>query len=124
MIPHLATRGHKQHTDLLVSSFQVTTPSRHHCELCPCRLPFLLLLKSSLLHYFFYCPLNLVDEDSLFLINLFLLEYFLLVSAVLQSQSAILLSRFSRVQLCVTPWTVAHQAPLCMGFSRQEYWSG
>ena len=22
----------------------------------------------------------------------------------------------------VTPWTVAHQAPLCMGFSRQEYW--
>ena len=24
----------------------------------------------------------------------------------------------------VTPWTVAHQAPLCMGFSRQEYWSG
>ena len=27
-------------------------------------------------------------------------------------------------QLCVTPWTVAHQAPLSMGFSRQEYWSG
>ena len=23
-----------------------------------------------------------------------------------------------------TPWTVAHQAPLFMGFSRQEYWSG
>ena len=33
-------------------------------------------------------------------------------------------SRFSRVQLFVTPWTVAHQAPLSMGFSRQEYWSG
>ena len=31
---------------------------------------------------------------------------------------------FSRVQLCVTPWTVAVQAPLSMGFSRQEYWSG
>ena len=30
----------------------------------------------------------------------------------------------SRVQLCVTPRTVAHQAPLSMGFSRQEYWSG
>ena len=30
----------------------------------------------------------------------------------------------SRVQLFVTPWTVAHQAPLPMGFSRQEYWSG
>ena len=33
-------------------------------------------------------------------------------------------SRFSRVQLLVTPWTVARQAPLSMGFSRQEYWSG
>ena len=30
----------------------------------------------------------------------------------------------SRVQLFVTPWTVAHQAPPSMGFSRQEYWSG
>ena len=30
----------------------------------------------------------------------------------------------SRVQLFVTPWTVACQAPLSVGFSRQEYWSG
>ena len=30
----------------------------------------------------------------------------------------------SRVQLFETPWTVAHQAPPSMGFSRQEYWSG
>ena len=30
----------------------------------------------------------------------------------------------SRVQLFETPWTVARQAPLSMGFSRQEYWSG
>ena len=30
----------------------------------------------------------------------------------------------SRVRLFVTPWTVAYQAPLYMGFSRQEYWSG
>ena len=29
-----------------------------------------------------------------------------------------------RVWLFVTPWTVAHQAPLSMEFSRQEYWSG
>ena len=35
-----------------------------------------------------------------------------------------MLRRFSRVWLFVTPWTVAHQAPLSMGFSRQEYWSG
>ena len=30
----------------------------------------------------------------------------------------------SRVQLLATPWAVAHQAPLSMDFSRQEYWSG
>ena len=30
----------------------------------------------------------------------------------------------SRVQLFVTPWTVAYQAPRSMGFSWQEYWSG
>ena len=28
----------------------------------------------------------------------------------------------SRVQLFVTPWTIAYQIPLSMGFSRQEYW--
>ena len=36
----------------------------------------------------------------------------------------LLLSRFSRVQLCATPETAAHQAPLSLGFSRQEHWSG
>ena len=36
----------------------------------------------------------------------------------------LLLSRFSRVRLCATPWTAAHQAPPCLGFSRQEHWSG
>ena len=30
----------------------------------------------------------------------------------------------SRVLPFVTPWTVAHQAPLSMGFSKQDYWSG
>ena len=30
----------------------------------------------------------------------------------------------SRVRLFATPWTVAYQAPLSMGFSRQECWSG
>ena len=30
----------------------------------------------------------------------------------------------NRVQLIVTPWTIAHQAPLSMTFSGQEYWSG
>ena len=33
------------------------------------------------------------------------------------------LSHFSCVQLFVTLWTIAHQTPLAMGFSRQEYWN-
>jgi len=36
----------------------------------------------------------------------------------------LLLSRFSRVRLCVTPGAAAHQAPPSLGFSRQERWSG
>ena len=36
----------------------------------------------------------------------------------------LLLKHYSHVRLFVTPWTVAHQAPLSMGFSRQGYWSG
>ena len=36
----------------------------------------------------------------------------------------LLLSLFSRVQLCATPQTAAHQAPPSLGFSRQEHWSG
>ena len=34
------------------------------------------------------------------------------------------LRRFSHAQLSATPWTVARQAPLSTGFSRQEHWSG
>ena len=36
----------------------------------------------------------------------------------------VVVKSLSRVQLFVTPWTAAHQAPQSMGFSRQEYWSG
>ena len=36
----------------------------------------------------------------------------------------LLLSRFSRVRLCATPETAAHQAPQSLGFSKQEHWSG
>ena len=35
-----------------------------------------------------------------------------------------MLNHFSCVQLCASLWTETHQAPLSMGFSRQEYWSG
>ena len=56
-------------------------------------------------------------------------EVFQVLRLVLSTQRplyprACVLSRFSRVQLFATPWTAAHQAPLSIGFSRQEYWSG
>ena len=43
---------------------------------------------------------------------------------IVLTKHACVLSHFSCVQLFVTPWTVAHQAPLSMEFSRQVYWSG
>ena len=43
------------------------------------------------------------------------------LSITLDPPCVCMLSRFSHVWLCATPWTVAHQAPLSMGFSRQEY---
>ena len=42
----------------------------------------------------------------------------------LSGELSVVVQSFSRVRLFVTPWTLAHQGPLSMGFSRQEYWSG
>ena len=43
---------------------------------------------------------------------------------MINSMLALMFSHFSHVQLFVTLWTIACQAPLSLGFSRQEYWSG
>ena len=48
----------------------------------------------------------------------------LLWESVLLLFLLLLLSHFSRVWLCATPETAAHQAPPSLGFSRQEHWSG
>ena len=45
------------------------------------------------------------------------------VAISFSSIGLLLLSRFSHVRLRMTPETAAHQAPLSMGFFRQEYWS-
>ena len=42
----------------------------------------------------------------------------------IRTSTEYVLNRFSRVPLFSTLWTVACQAPLSLGFSRQEYWSG
>ena len=46
------------------------------------------------------------------------------VSAKSSNKAKMKVKSFSRVRLFATLWTVAHQVPLSMGFSRQEYWSG
>ena len=48
--------------------------------------------------------------------------HFLLQRMKVKSESEVAQSCPTR--LLATPWTAAHQAPLSMGFSRQEYWSG
>ena len=53
-----------------------------------------------------------------FVSHLFPLKYIISQSLLL------LLRRFSRVRLCATPETEAHQTPPFLGFSRQEHWSG
>ena len=51
--------------------------------------------------------------------------YCLLASIIsIEKLLLLLLSHFSRVFLCATPQTAAHQALLSLGFSRQEHWSG
>ena len=63
------------------------------------------------------CPVSFDDLDLEFKADEILFSY---CSMLL----LLLLSRFSRVQLSAAPWTAAYQAPLSMGYSRQEYWSG
>ena len=68
------------------------------------------------------------------LLDVLIMEIFLIISGIeiLASSTSCLgvvsgsmcVCMVSHNQLFVTPWTVAHQAPLSMGFSRQEYWTG
>ena len=67
-------------------------------------------------------------EMSTLFLHLFLVRLFVLLLLSCKSSLYILdvceLSHFSHVRFFVIPWTVAYQAPLFMGFSGQEYWSG
>ena len=52
----------------------------------------------------------------------FITVYFISASSLCANKVKV--NSLSHVRLFATPWTVAHQAPPSMGFSRQEYWSG
>ena len=81
----------------------------------PSGIPIMLILACSILShrslYCFYflkncCSDCIISINSIFLITYFF--FFIFYSAI----------------HCLSPWTAAHQAPLSMGVSRQEYWSG
>ena len=79
----------------------------------------MLELKTTDLTLLTISPLKI--QWLLFLYNFLSLSY---IKVLYQDISMLLLSRFSHVQLCVTPQTAAHQVPPSLGFSRQEQWSG
>ena len=102
---------------LLFSSFQIRSFPRHcHTEWSQ--------IKTNIIWYYLYeesktkvaneLIYKTEIESQVYKTNLWLLGKGLLL----------LLSRFSHVQLCATPQTASHQAPLSLGFSRQEHWNG
>ena len=89
----------------------------------------------SLCHVLLGDGYELTERADLFIYTIFIYQWiyiaaylFILIviwmSFPTNKMHACMLSRFSPVRLFATPWTVIHQAPLSMGFSRQEYWSG
>ena len=67
------------------------------------------------------------SSSFFFFFVFFLLEEARVVSFLFSAYPLLnihLLSHFRHVRLCATPQTAAHQAPLSLGFSRQEYWTG
>ena len=64
-----------------------------------------------------------IMKEDFYLLMLFAPKYTMNIISLLLLL-LLLLNRFSRVRLCVTTETAAHQAPLSLGFSRQEHWSG
>ena len=64
-----------------------------------------------------------LGKESLKILMTINLSWNVLVSFI-NSKKEKKVKSLSRVQLFMTPWTVAYQAPPSMEFSRQEYWSG
>ena len=67
---------------------------------------------------------NLVVNFQSLFYNYGVVHFFLKILPSFGTSLVVLLSRFSRVQLCATPWTAARQAPPSLGLSGRERWSG
>ena len=76
------------------------------------------VLQSMLLNTWNTFNINAITPKTL---NFYSLEIY---HCFINPLNVCVLSCFSCLQFFVTLWTVAHQSPLFMGFSRQEYWSG
>ena len=88
-----------------------------------------------LISWFLYCTINFIKHNQLGKLSEGYTGLIFVTSCSFRNYFAIKIKgkciierkkvkSLSRVQLFVTPWTVAYQVPLSMGFSRQEYWSG
>ena len=77
-----------------------------------------------MIHDIWYLALMTKTWETSFVSFMLLINSILGGGMVLGDQLCMSTQSLSRVWLIVTSWTVAHQAPLSMGFSRQEYWSG
>ena len=79
-------------------------------------------LRAFLYSFVYFCHLFLISPASIR--SLPFLSFMVPICVWNVPLYVCMLSRFSHVQLFATLWTVACQAPLSMGFSRQQYWSG
>ena len=98
----LATRHHGAHTQHLWEGDRDIVSTKYAAQ-----------MKNCLVHSWWLNPRKATPP------TMSLFSPYLLCSSCLG-----VLSHFSHVRLFATPWTVARQAPLSMGFFRQEYWSG
>ena len=110
---NVAMNNGKQITEIIFKSLEYSIPGT---ELLGHMVMFAFLRNHHSIFYNSCVVLHSYQHCMEFLHLLTSTYYFVLL--------LLLLSRFSRVQLCVTPETAAHQASPSLGFSRQEHWSG
>ena len=87
--------------------------------------------RTKIPHVLWHSQKKRSNENSCF-INTFYVPYVIYTFTYIKGKETnvfcylllLLLSCFSRVRLCATPWTTAHQTSPSMEFSRQEHWSG
>ena len=86
-------------------------------------LKFFSFSKVSNLPLFSFSDINSLTHIWVYIFYLHIYTYIPIVILFYMCVCVCVWSWFSSVQLFVTPWTISHQVPLSLGFSRQKYWS-